>query len=461
MSSIRDWAKSGGSEVIVAAPSTPVFDIVDRRRAVDPDKTLGAELAALWPHIEPVLDACIAKFWEHFARCAPSHFSTGSDDAMRTIEEGRAYSREKLRDPFGDAFAARLRDSAVSISATGVPHHVILASYQASHEAMIRHFAEIFRDDVPALTRAVVTLTRVATYEAELLTAELANLERARFEAKLRDQASQFRQRIAAAVERSSERSRALRDRSAAAANNSRDMLGRAAEVASAAEQSAVAMRQAAETAADLIRVIEQTRREVDGAAGIADKATSEASDAEATATLLENHGNAIESIVSLIRDIAGQTNLLALNATIEAARAGEAGRGFAVVAQEVKSLAGQTARATDDIAGKIAAIQEATRRTVAANGSIRDTVESVRSSADSIRAAMDNQAATVTMITGSVDETALSADAMSAAIASIRQTSEAMVGEMASVESAFRDVDDELGNLQHEVGAFLSGLAA
>ena len=79
----------------------------------------------------------------------------------------------------------------------------------------------------------------------------------------------------------------------------------------------------------------------------------------------------AIESILSLIRDIAGQTNLLALNATIEAARAGDAGRGFAVVAQEVKSLASQTARATDDITTKITAIQQATRQTVEANGSI------------------------------------------------------------------------------------------
>ena len=258
-----------------------------------------------------------------------------------------------------------------------------------------------------------------------------------------------FRSGIAILVTDSSNDGADLRDQTARTAFAAREMLGRTTDVAACAEQSASAMREAARTAAGLIRAIDEARAEVEDAAEIASRASSQATSAVGLSEALSDHAKSIESILSLIRDIASQTNLLALNATIEAARAGDAGRGFAVVAQEVKSLANQTARATDDIAAKIASIQSATRSTVETNASIKATVTEVQESANRIRCAMEAQAQTVTAITAAVDETALAANSMSDTIAAIHEGTETVAVEIDNVGHGFDRLDGRLNILK------------
>lgn len=309
--------------------------------------------------------------------------------------------------------------------------------------------------DPTTLRRLIDVMIKVAMIDASLMTnvqatdeAEEQRSERQRF-------GTMFEQRIMGEIDSASHLGESLREQAKDASAATRGMLGKASEVAAAAEQSALAMREAARTSAGLIRAIEDARTEVESAAGVAQRAARQSGDAVAMSATLSEHAKSIESILGLIRDIAGQTNLLALNATIEAARAGDAGRGFAVVAQEVKSLANQTARATDEIAGKIADIQASTRQSVETNERIRETVGEVQASAERIRHAMDAQAQTVTMITAAVDETALAADSMSTTISAIRQDTEVVASEIDQLERGFISVEGKLTSLRHASSDF------
>lgn len=192
-------------------------------------------------------------------------------------------------------------------------------------------------------------------------------------------------------------------------------------EMTNAAERAAAAMTVSAQVTAGLSSAIAEARSEFELAHTITVRAADDTSRTEIISGELTKHAEEIASIVTLIREIAGRTNLLALNATIEAARAGEAGRGFSVVAQEVKSLANQTAEATNNIAAKVSAVQTAVVAAVAANEVVRSGVTEVIQRAEHLRAAFEGQAEKVTSITSSIEQTALTAKSMSDAIAQLR----------------------------------------
>ena len=261
--------------------------------------------------------------------------------------------------------------------------------------------------------------------------------------------AREFQIGVATIVAEASSEGKRLRAQAERTSISARGVVDHASKVALAVNQSAHAMGDAAHTASGLINAIEQTRSEVEISAGVAGRAVDRSAHAVVVADDLSGHAQSIESILGLIRDIAGQTNLLALNATIEAARAGDAGRGFAVVAQEVKSLAGQTARATNDIAAQIAAIQSASRLTVEVNATIRDIVAEMHASARRVGKAMDDQARTVTAITAAIDTTAMSAGAMSDTVARICEDTGVVANEISTVGQSMFSLDDRLVALQ------------
>lgn len=446
-------------------PGTPSFDdatLLEQRLALfDPEHTLKQDSAEIWALIEEHGFRIASAYWLHYGRSPDlDQPITGSklDEMADRLLPCMKLRYTAVDDPQWVQIAREHVQIAAGADVTISAFHAGLWGQYGAVQDVLRAKLKEEPERFARLSKAV---TQMALIQCDIFSVQYDTLRKKEEAAARSAKSLAFNDEMLGAVDLTAADSRKLRARAAEASTAARGMLGKTSEVAAAAEQSAVAMREAAQTAAGLIRAIEDARNEVEVAAGVATRAGSQASEAVKVSQHLSGHVGAIESILGLIRDIAGQTNLLALNATIEAARAGDAGRGFAVVAQEVKSLASQTARATDDINAKITAIQQATRQTVDANGSIRQTVEEVQTSADRIRQAMETQAQTVTMITAAVDETALAADSMSSTIAAIRSDTESVANEIDEVEQKFGEVDEQMTRFKQVIDDFVSSIAA
>lgn len=422
---------------------------------LDPAGNLAREVGEIGAIILPDLPRISAAFYDTYMR------DTGLDRQLdaavldRIRHETDDYVRQKLLHFRDGRWAESAADCVRHARKHGVAVESVLRAVAASNDCILAILWEkddSDRNDFHRLTGAMLKLGMLdAGFMSNVLAQDQADIQRV----ERQRYGTLFEQRIVGEIDGASKLGESLREQAKDASAATRGMLGKASEVAAAAEQSAIAMREAARTSAGLIRAIEDARTEVESAAEVAQRASAQSGEAVTMSATLSEHAKSIESILGLIRDIAGQTNLLALNATIEAARAGDAGRGFAVVAQEVKSLANQTARATDEIAGKIADIQASTRQSVETNERIRDTVGEVKASAERIRHAMDAQAQTVTMITAAVDETALAADSMSSTISAIRQDTEVVASEIDQLERGFVSVEGKLATLRHASSDF------
>jgi methyl-accepting chemotaxis protein len=227
-------------------------------------------------------------------------------------------------------------------------------------------------------------------------------------------------------------------------------------KAAQAAGEASTNVQSVASASEELSASITDISRQVTHAASIAGRAVDKARQTDDTVQGLSKTANRIGEVVGLINDIASQTNLLALNATIEAARAGNAGKGFAVVASEVKSLASQTANATEEISDQIAAVQKVAMEAIEAIKGIGGIISEVNEVASAIAAAVEQQGAATQEITRSTQQAALGTKAVSDNIDGVSAGADAAGAAALNVKSAVGVLGHQAQQLRSQVDEFL-----
>jgi methyl-accepting chemotaxis protein len=320
------------------------------------------------------------------------------------------------------------------------------------------------KDEVGGMADAVEQFKVKAAEKAQREAEEKAEQDRkmaAERKAALHSLADQFEKAVGGIVETVSSASTELEAAAGTLTKTAETTQNLSTTVAAASEEASVNVQSVASATNEMSSSVTEISRQVQESSRIANEAVSQAQKTDSRINELSQAAGRIGDVVKLITAIAEQTNLLALNATIEAARAGEAGKGFAVVAQEVKALAAQTAKATDEIGTQISGMQAATQDSVAAIKEIGGTIGRIAEIASTIAAAVEEQGAATQEIARNVQQAAQGTTQVANNITEVNRGAAETGSASSQVLSSAQSLSQESNRLKLEVDKFLATVRA
>ena len=419
-------------------------------------------LRALRPLIESHIDPILTKFYDHVARypgLAKLLAAPGTMEHARKAQ--RAHWLGIFDGDLGQAYAERARRIGKVHERIGLDPRWYIGGYALALNEMAALIVRHYRWKPAQMTACLRAVNLAVLLDMDCAISVYIEEGRATLDRKLKELGEEFRGSVEAVVgelrSQADQMAKVIDD----AGGVAEETIRRATSVAAASEQAASNVQAVASTAEEMSSAIAEIARQTTSASEATKSAVGEVEKTESSAKLLAGASDKIGEVVKLISEVAAQTNLLALNATIEAARAGDAGKGFAVVASEVKSLANQTAKATDDIAVQVKAIQDSTTQVVEAIRRIGETIEKVGAVSTSIATAVEEQEAATREISRNVQQAAGVTAEISKNISDVTAGAKETGDSVSRGAAAAAEVRQRGEALDREVAGFLVKLRA